>query len=287
MSVVSSSVTSSMTPTLSTTAHLRGEHTQISEVGLVAGVPNFASLRCEQGHRYRLRKSTSTSDLLANVTDVCLELNPESVLASIKMAPSPFAKGAMKAAYYGWDCSTSQAVVFKQTMATDASDRTIAKYEAFLACHHAAAYFANRFNVTKPTNCNTVSFVKTCIVQMYNRLDQPYVLQEEQLVGTYEKFNSNGGYCNASPTIHGTEHSSVQAFSHWTHHVTGGALMVVDCQGVYCANTRTFKLTDPAIHATALTRFGGTNMGRVGFERFYKTHVCNAHCRAMGLSAGR
>jgi hypothetical protein len=78
----------------------------------------------------------------------------------------------------------------------------------------------------------------------------------------------------------------VQAFSHWTHHVTGGALMVVDCQGVYCAATRTFKLTDPAIHATALTRFGGTNMGDLGFARFYKTHVCNQYCRALGLTAG-
>jgi hypothetical protein len=59
--------------------------------------------------------------------------------------------------------------------------------------------------------------------------------------------------------------------------------MVVDCQGVYCPATRSFKLTDPAIHATTLTRFGGTNMGRVGFARFYKTHVCNNHCRGVGL----
>jgi hypothetical protein len=60
-----------------------------------------------------------------------------------------------------------------------------------------------------------------------------------------------------------------------TRHVPGGVLTVVDCQGVYCAATRIFKLTDPAIHSTALTRFGSTNMGEMGLTRFGKTHVCS------------
>ncbi len=189
----------------------------------------------------------------------------------------------MKAAYYGFDCVANKRVIFKQSMASSAAMRTIEYYEAFLACHHAATYFAIEFNKLKPAGCSSVTFVDANIVHLRNRVGKPYFLQEEQLMGAFEKFNNNSGYCQPSPTIHGTELSAVQAFSHWTHHVTGGALMVVDCQGVYCAATRTFKLTDPAIHATALTRFGGTNMGRVGFERFYRTHVCNAYCGLMNL----
>eukprot|EP01034_Spumella_vulgaris_P039414 gene39414-48708_t len=235
MSVVSSSVSSSLTPTLSTTARAGGETHKMTDV---------------VGHRYHLRNTVSQADLLAMVSDVCLENFPDSALANIKIAPQPFAKGAMKAAFYGYDCTARQPVVFKQSMAAKESQRSLAKYEAFLVCHYAAHYFALEFNKIKPTYLRA-------------REGQPYFLQEEQLVGTFEKFNNNAGYCQPSPTAHGTEHNPVQAFSHWTHHVTGGALMVVDCQGIYDAASKTFKLTDPAVHCTTLTRFGGTNLGKM------------------------
>jgi hypothetical protein len=116
------------------------------------------------------------------------------------------------------------------------------------------------------------------------------------------------------PTSQGTDHSAVQCFSHWTHHITGGRMMVVDCQGCWtgaggttagtdsgtggsgsagagAASVTTpdtptppcFLLTDPAVHCTSLLLFGSTNMGHGGFDRFFRTHKCNQHCAALRL----
>ncbi|KAJ1400126.1 kinase-like domain-containing protein [Ochromonadaceae sp. CCMP2298] len=114
------------------------------------------------------------------------------------------------------------------------------------------------------------------------------MVMEEEIEGLWEKFNGNSGYCSPQPTSQGTDHSAVQCFSHWSHHITGGRMMVVDCQGSWTgggAGGAGFLLTDPAVHCTELLLFGSTNMGHRGFDRFFRTHRCNRHCAAMGLHA--
>ena len=81
------------------------------------------------------------------------------------------------------------------------------------------------------------------------------------------------------------DHSAVQAYSHWTHHVTDGKIMVVDCQGAFDAGSRTFNLTGPAVHCTDMTRFDRTNLGPDGMRRFFSTHKCNDHCHTLGISS--
>eukprot|EP01034_Spumella_vulgaris_P029794 gene29794-36896_t len=287
MSVVTSSVSTSMTPTLSTSARTDGEKVKMRDVELDDTVPTFTAKQkgAEQGHRYRLKPPDSSADLISRVTDVCLEPHPDLKLAAIKMATKPFAKGAMKAAYYGFDCVTNTHVVFKTSMAENASQRTHAKYEAFLACHHVAGHLAVEFNKIKPQNCPAVDFVEISVVHLRERPGEPFFLQEERLEGKFEKFNNNVGFCMPAPTsARQTDHTAVQAFSHWTHHVTDGKLMVVDCQGVYCKATKTFKLTDPAVNGATLTRFGSTNMGTIGADRFFQSHVCNQYCHALNLT---
>jgi hypothetical protein len=230
-----------------------------------------------------MKASLSVADVISTSTDVCLEQTTSPLPITVRIAPHPFAKGAMKAAYYGWSDETQRAVVLKESMAVRADRLTFARYEAFLACHHAAISLAAQFNAAKPVACATIRFCDAAVLQLSERPGQPYFVEEEQLAGRFEKFNNNSGLCQPFPTCHGTHHEAVQAFSHWTHSVTGGALMVVDCQGVYAAETNTFTLTDPAIHCTTLTRFGSTNLGTVGFQRFFKTHVCNEHCYALKL----
>ena len=73
----------------------------------------------------------------------------------------------------------------------------------------------------------------------------------------------------------------LDAFSHWTHEVTKGQLIVVDLQGTKKQNI--FYLTDPAIHS-ATGDFGITDKKASGIARFFKTHVCNEICRAMRLT---
>ena len=53
--------------------------------------------------------------------------------------------------------------------------------------------------------------------------------------------------------------------------------MVVDIQGV--GNV----LTDPQIHCLDKYRFGKGNLGYLGMLMFFNTHVCNEHCRTLGL----
>ena len=69
------------------------------------------------------------------------------------------------------------------------------------------------------------------------------------------------------------------AFPHWSFEKTtaeGDAAMVCDIQGVG------FKYTDVTVH-TAKRRFGSTDLGERGFEKFFETHTCNDVCKQLGL----
>lgn len=98
---------------------------------------------------------------------------------------------------------------------------------------------------------------------------------EPFIEGSYEKFNSNGGY-----EQQGGLHSIVNTFSHWTWHVSGHKYMVCDLQGV--KSGRKYILTDPAIHSAG-REFGATDLGAFGMEKVLGNHTCNNFCMQLGL----
>lgn len=100
-----------------------------------------------------------------------------------------------------------------------------------------------------------------------------YVAIEPYLHGKYEKFNSNGGYEDQTAAI-------MNAFSHWTWHVSGHRYLVCDLQGVQ--QGQRYILTDPCIHSLD-GRFGGTDLGVVGMEKFFENHKCNVICKELKL----
>jgi hypothetical protein len=106
---------------------------------------------------------------------------------------------------------------------------------------------------------------------------------ESLLQGHYDKWFDN--VVNAKSADDATYSSTLEAFSHWTHHVTSGYLMVVDVQGVRDSVAGTFVLTDPAIHCQHEHRFGRTNLGRGGISARFVSHRCNDICAALGLPA--
>jgi len=112
--------------------------------------------------------------------------------------------------------------------------------------------------------------------------DKPFCTQEQVLAGTWVKYNNNSGMVMREE---GTpNHDVIQAFSHWTYEFTRANIMIVDCQGVYDNRGKIFTLSDPAVHCKDVTRFGGTNLGKDGFKRFFKTHICNDICSHLSLT---
>jgi hypothetical protein len=58
--------------------------------------------------------------------------------------------------------------------------------------------------------------------------------------------------------------------------------MVCDIQGVCDGDA--YRYTDPAIHSTKHKgRYGRTDRGQDGIEKFYLTHECNEVCEKLGL----
>ena len=77
------------------------------------------------------------------------------------------------------------------------------------------------------------------------------------------------------------------AFSHYTYCVTKEYLLVSDLQGISTKDSKgnsMLLLTDPAIHCPAHGRFGKTNLRFEGVKAFFRKHVCNEYCQALGLT---
>jgi len=255
------------------------------EVVLNAAEPAWHILPMEEVLYFSMTIPESI-DSVIEVMDLSLDKAiadfPENELVRVKIAPHAFAKGYMRAAYYAQQQDGKTAIV-KESMYINKSYLTKARYEWTLQCHRVAKYLALQFNRVKPTGCPSVNFCNACIIQFMARPGQPYMVMEDRIPGEFEKFSNNSGYVAPSPTKLGTPHEAVQAFSHWTNCVTRNCLLVVDCQGGYDPKAESFMLTDPAIHCRDLSRFGETNIGTNGLNRFFATHQCNKYCTAMGL----
>jgi hypothetical protein len=303
MEVVTKSVATSFAETLSaSTRTVEGEGKLAKkEVFLDYALPDFETMATEEALRYEMTMPKTVQEMIRQLEetdeDKCISDFPDSDHVFVKSAKYPFAKGEMRAAYWGQAVSSSTGstiegseakalgTILKESLAVSPTQLTKPKYEAFLSCHRAAKALSMEFNrcSDKPANCPAIEFCDACIIQFMARRGQPFMIQESQITDVFEKYNNNSGFIAANPTLHGTRHEAVQAFSHWSYAFTNGQMMVVDCQGGYNVTQKKFLLTDPAIHFVDVTHFGGTNMGRSGMQKFFESHVCNEYCKAMNL----
>lgn len=93
-----------------------------------------------------------------------------------------------------------------------------------MQCH--AAFLAKEFRKARKfagVVSRDIAFLDVRTVQMIDR-PSPVFANIEPLMPSFCKFNSNAGY------VHECAFEELQAFSHWTHAVTNGYLMVVDLQ---------------------------------------------------------
>eukprot|EP01006_Ploeotia_vitrea_P030947 TRINITY_DN63263_c1_g2_i1.p1 TRINITY_DN63263_c1_g2~~TRINITY_DN63263_c1_g2_i1.p1 ORF type:complete len:681 (+),score=10.69 TRINITY_DN63263_c1_g2_i1:82-2124(+) len=291
MSTISKSVTSSLSSSVSfsasTVTKIDAEHVVIDE-----SEPNWAVIKKEHVNKFIRRPPGSISELVAGDNDVLVE--PIPTVVEMQCGEQPFAKGACRAAYHAKEFNKSgipTRVVHKVSLSTKSKDLTRQKYEVDgISSQAAAIYLAEEFMKVLKTiggSYPSVQFSDACLLQYLERHETPYCTQEIALDGVWEKYNNNHGLVISNPTPQGTNHDIIQAFSHWTHTITEGTMIVVDCQGVFNKSKNAFLLTDPAIHCKDVTRFGGTNLHVSGISRFFATHKCNSCCKALSLPEGR
>eukprot|EP01052_Picozoa_sp_SAG31_P002126 SAG31_NODE_72_length_27821_cov_26.870572_2_plen_785_part_00 len=137
----------------------------------------------------------------------------------------------------------------------------------------------------------SISVVPVSIYRILLRIgEEPrYMSVERFLEGRFLKANGNNGYISAAGkfALHRkalTKSNAIQilphAFTHWSFEHTAvnpeTTMMVCDIQGVK------LEYTDVNIHSRG-RKFGSTDLGEDGMDRFFKTHTCNAACRLLGL----
>jgi hypothetical protein len=142
--------------------------------------------------------------------------------------------------------------------------------------HAKAKTFADEYNVMNPPK--KVDFVLPVVMEFKLRKAPAskghlYMNVEPFLKGHYKKYSNNFGF------VSGDDRNTPHAFSHFTHHASGGKLLVCDIQGVED------MYTDPQIHSVDRShKWGKGDMGQQGIVQFFNTHRCSSICEFLKLS---
>ncbi|XP_028401291.1 alpha-protein kinase vwkA-like [Dendronephthya gigantea] len=253
----------------------------LKEFTICEETPVWSSIRSENAIVFRNKLADGTV-----VDNLRQPLEEEKKNRKIQIATQPFAEGAQRIVYYGIDCTfdTPKKVVFKEFKYLGAGLNKLESYKRQMEIQSISFFLSREFNKQKPVDAKNILFTKVVVVSLRGRPKPFYCSQEPLIEGSYVKYNSNHGFVNKNEYA-----ATLNAFSHWTYHVTDGYLMVVDLQGVKHSTGDGFKftLTDPALHCKDLTRFSSTNLGTAGMHRFFRTHHCNSICKAMSLPLHR
>lgn len=187
---------------------------------------------------------------------------------------TPFACGAMRAAYYFYDAESDEKLVGKKYLGKGA---TVETYDTDIYMQHFSQCLAKDANslLMRAGVLRAFTFVlpwklRVCTTnQIFN--------MEYLLEGEYKKWNNNNGWLDDSEGG-----MMAAAFSHFSHVMTSGQAMVVDIQGVngWC-------FTDPQVHSTDGKAFGVGNLGEHGMTNFYLTHQCSTYCQHLGAKCER
>lgn len=217
--------------------------------------------------------------------DIFRPLSVSKMNGRMKIAPDPFAKGSLRFAFYG-QFSTEDAsfvdVVFKEFVSADDKANAYTVYREHLEIQAIAQFLAELFNAEQQRlfrNFIPIVYADADLVQQVANPSKIYQV-ERRMHQEWRKWNNNSGGVSLN------EYSTtLQAFSHWTHDITSGRIMVVDLQGVKV--DRVYLLTDPALHCDDLLRFRETrtNLGVKGMRQFFQTHVCSDVCKQLNLSS--
>mmetsp|Transcript_9 Transcript_9/g.20 ORF Transcript_9/g.20 Transcript_9/m.20 type:complete len:818 (+) Transcript_9:123-2576(+) len=189
-------------------------------------------------------------------------------LVSIRVAPTPFAAGAMRDAFRYTDLSQkpgNQSFIAKFLKVPMESEL---EYWQDASMQGLAQEWAQRFN-SKNVIPTKIGFLNACVLQLIERPGGPLCCGERYIEGDYVKWSNNWDFVDDS-------RNTPHAFSHYTYHESGGDLVVIDVQGI--GNV----FTDPQIHTRDM-RLSRGDLGPQGIEAFCRSHKCSSLCRALDL----
>jgi hypothetical protein len=212
---------------------------------------------------------------------------------TVSIRPAPFARGGQQNAYHmkvdGLHC-----VAKESRWEEEGAGEGKARLEALKLSvkeTNVATKLAHEFNQvlvsTEANGAGSISVVPVSIYRLSLRIGERdrFMSVERFLDGRFLKANGNNGYISAAakfaPLSKAVSKSNAtqimpHAFTHWSFEHTGGEMMVCDIQGVR------LDYTDVNVHSKD-RQFGSTDLGELGFEKFIRTHTCNAACRQLGL----
>eukprot|EP00045_Choanoeca_perplexa_P018428 m.291441 g.291441 ORF g.291441 m.291441 type:complete len:683 (+) comp17816_c0_seq6:1669-3717(+) len=246
----------------------------------------------------------------------------ESGANGVAMQTSYFAAGAERLAFACKEVRASGFTAETVGMPLVAKEACHKEQLADVKFHHRMAEMqarahelADRFNDrvkhlvgVEEAAAMTINFAPCVIYEVYDdKYDYhnniAWIFAEPHLEGRFHKWNNNAGkiYPRQGKAdemtavrldLKNDERITLddvpQAFSHFTHSVTGGRELVCDLQGVWNAEDG-FELTDPAIHHDDNDRrsrsMHRTDRGSAGVAKFAETHKCSSLCRSLGLEA--
>ncbi|KZS11039.1 Uncharacterized protein APZ42_023761 [Daphnia magna] len=267
--------------------------------------PNWAQLLRLDGTILTLELPTSVEEITSFA-----KLQDKIKKCRLQIAPNPFAKGSVRLAYFGKiyyssskdsNSSASEIVddaVFKEIISLPkVADLDRWRYMTDLEAQTVAAKLAIEFNgrlfrTQQNPNIKT-KFLMTKLVRVFKKEDVAprYLAYEQRFRGNPNmvKYTNNVDFVHDAESLDENGRKKLEialAFSHFSHDITDGYLLVCDLQGVSYVDAKgkeILLLTDPAIHCSKHIRFGKTNLSSIGINKFFKKHVCNKYCLALGL----
>ena len=207
---------------------------------------------------------------LCDLQDVSLELEKPSVDFEFKIAPNPFAEDSECYIYYATDLINFQKIILKLLKNSEGLDFYMKKLENRVLCTAYAREFS--MEKSKPRDTCSIDFVQLDIIECAG--DTFYMLEPYMKPKLQERKDEKASYSDL-----------LQAFSHYTWITSRKTLLICSPQGFKKKLQNKIFLTDPTIHSSGEGgKYGNTDCGMKGVQKFFDTHVCSDICKKMNIS---
>lgn len=188
----------------------------------------------------------------------------------VNIERTPFAEGNLRRSYKMKDFTKPDGLDLYVAKASKDKYEDISTYFLDIEMQAMCQALAEQYNRRQPPK--KVQFIDAFLIECFQQAGSPIFACEPYIEGKYVKYSNNWGFVSSH------DRNTPHAFSHFTHHISGGKYIVVDVQGVGD------KYTDPQVHSFDGKGFGKGNCGSEGISKFFATHKCNVLCKMLGLA---